>query len=306
MDDRADRALEANGVASAMMSEHQKQTEFLRQCLRYDETVEQHELEERITRLQRDEICVRRAVWLMALFAALAMAGLCYAAVFVPGHPLNLSEYTGRLIIKLFCALGVGSLICLLAFVGLGIVYRKELDQRREECRRLATKLLESRLGKPLTPPSSTSVKEQPALLIVPASKISETDGEQMKIKNESNIMTKTPVNAAKALNVFGLILSLSAAALIGGLTGCAGNRHTQSTSERTDDKADSSRVRRALSADTQYKYGDVTVQTFKGVVQLSGFVNSRDQKKRAGDLAKNVDGVRGVENNITVKESAN
>jgi len=49
-----------------------------------------------------------------------------------------------------------------------------------------------------------------------------------------------------------------------------------------------------------------VTVQTFKGVVQLGGFVNSRDQKNRAGDLAKNVEGVKGVENNITVKESAN
>jgi osmotically-inducible protein OsmY len=127
-----------------------------------------------------------------------------------------------------------------------------------------------------------------------------------MKNKNESNIMTKTSVNTGNALNVFGLVLSLSAVVLIGGVTGCAGNRHTQSTGERSDDKADSSRVRRALSADTQYKYGDVTVQTFKGVVQLSGFVNSRDQKNRAGDLAKNVQGVRGVENHITVKESAN
>ena len=118
--------------------------------------------------------------------------------------------------------------------------------------------------------------------------------------------MTKTSANTGKTLNLFGLILSLSAVALIGGLTGCAGDRYTQSTGERIDDQADSSRVRKALSADTQYKYGDVTVQTFKGVVQLSGFVNSRDQKNRAGDLAKNVQGVRGVENNITVKESAN
>ena len=46
-------------------------------------------------------------------------------------------------------------------------------------------------------------------------------------------------------------------------------------------------------------------MQTFKGTVQLSGFVNSRDQKNRAGDLAKKVEGVREVENNITVKESA-
>jgi osmotically-inducible protein OsmY len=47
-------------------------------------------------------------------------------------------------------------------------------------------------------------------------------------------------------------------------------------------------------------------VETFKGTVQLNGFVNSRDQKNRAGDLARNVQGVREVANYITVKESAN
>ena len=102
------------------------------------------------------------------------------------------------------------------------------------------------------------------------------------------------------------LILTMSALAMVGGLTGCAGDRYTQSTGERIDDKADSSRVKKALSADAQYKYDDVNVQTFKGVVQLSGFVNSREQKNRAGDLAKNVEGVKEVKNNITVKEKAN
>lgn len=117
--------------------------------------------------------------------------------------------------------------------------------------------------------------------------------------------MKNTSTNTGKAQNVLGLVLTLSAVVLVSGLTACAGNSHTQSTGERIDDNADSSRVRKALSADTQYKYGDVTVQTFKGVVQLSGFVNSRDQKNRAGDLAKGVEGVKEVENNITVKESS-
>ncbi len=118
--------------------------------------------------------------------------------------------------------------------------------------------------------------------------------------------MTKTSVNTGQTLKAFGLILALGALPLVGGVTGCAGNRYTQSTGELIDDKADSSRVRKALSSDTQYKYGDVNVQTFKGVVQLSGFVNSRDQKNRAGELAKKVEGVREVQNNITVKESVN
>jgi osmotically-inducible protein OsmY len=57
------------------------------------------------------------------------------------------------------------------------------------------------------------------------------------------------------------------------------------------------------LADDSQYKYDGVNVETFKGVVQLSGFVNTRDQKNRAGDLARKVKGATDVENNITVKE---
>jgi hyperosmotically inducible periplasmic protein len=117
--------------------------------------------------------------------------------------------------------------------------------------------------------------------------------------------MKKTAINKNSAVRIVALTLGLASFAIVG-LTGCAGDRYTQSTGEHIDDKAKSSRVRSALSDDTQYKYGDVTVQTFKGTVQLSGFVNSRDQKNRAGDLAKKVEGVREVENNITVKESSN
>ena len=86
---------------------------------------------------------------LMALLVALAMVGLCYSAVLLADHPLNLSGFITQLISKVLCALALGSLVCMVAFTGLGVVYRKELDQRREECRRLAAKLLETRLGKP-------------------------------------------------------------------------------------------------------------------------------------------------------------
>jgi hyperosmotically inducible periplasmic protein len=117
--------------------------------------------------------------------------------------------------------------------------------------------------------------------------------------------MKQTSVSTGRILKLSALILSVGALAMAGGLTGCAGDRYTQSTGERIDDKGDSSRVRERLSEDTQYKYEDVKVQTFKGVVQLSGFVNSRDQKNRAGELARKVEGVKEVENNITVKETA-
>ena len=85
--------------------------------------------------------------------------------------------------------------------------------------------------------------------------------------------------------------------------TGCAGDRYHESTGESIDDTATTSRVKSALHSDSQYKFDDVKVTTFKGTVQLSGFANSRDAKSRAADLAKNVEGVRDLENNITVKE---
>jgi len=84
--------------------------------------------------------------------------------------------------------------------------------------------------------------------------------------------------------------------------TGCAGNQYERSTGESIDDRATTSRVKSALGNDSQYKYSDVKVTTFKGTVQLSGFVDTRDQKGKATDLAKNVSGVKEVVNNISVK----
>ena len=133
------------------MSEHQRETAFLRQCILCDDTAERHQLDQRLTHAQRDERCVRRAAWLMVLLTALSMAGLCYSAIFRMDHPQNLSQFLTLFVTKVLCALGLGSLICLVSFVGLGVAYRKQLDQRREECRRLAAKLLNSRLGSALS-----------------------------------------------------------------------------------------------------------------------------------------------------------
>jgi hyperosmotically inducible protein len=98
------------------------------------------------------------------------------------------------------------------------------------------------------------------------------------------------------------LILAVSASALVG-LSGCAGDRYHESTGENIDDTATTSRVKDALGHDGMYKFPDVKVTTFKGQVQLSGFVDNRDQKARAGTLAKDVPGVKDLDNNITVKE---
>jgi len=83
---------------------------------------------------------------------------------------------------------------------------------------------------------------------------------------------------------------------------GCAGSRYERSTGESIDDRATVSRVRSALSNDAIYKYPDVEVSSFKGSVQLSGFVDNQEQKSRAGDIAKGVEGVKELKNSITVK----
>jgi len=137
------------------MSDHHKQTEFLKQCLRYDEGARRQELKQDITRIQRDERCVQRAAWLMAVLTALATAGLAYPAILLANFPYSAPQT----IVDLVCVLGVASLVSLVAFVILGMVYRKMLDKRREECRLLVTSLLESRLGSP----PAASCRERPA-----------------------------------------------------------------------------------------------------------------------------------------------
>ena len=116
--------------------------------------------------------------------------------------------------------------------------------------------------------------------------------------------MKITYLNMRQPLKVLALILCVGALPLVCGVTGCTtGTRYKQSTGEYIDDHQLSSNVKKALAEDSQYKYGDVNVVTFKGVVQLSGFVNNKDQKNRAGELAKKAEGVKEVQNNITVKE---
>jgi hypothetical protein len=139
----------ANVVASTVMSEHEKHTEFLRRCIVYDESARRQELGEGISQIQRDMRCVQRAAWLMAMLTALVVAGLGYGTVLVENFPYNVPQF----VVNLIYALGLASLISFMAFVGLWMVYRLKLDQRREECRQMVARLLESRLGKPIITP---------------------------------------------------------------------------------------------------------------------------------------------------------
>jgi osmotically-inducible protein OsmY len=106
---------------------------------------------------------------------------------------------------------------------------------------------------------------------------------------------------------IIGLVVMVGLSlALVSGVTGCAGDRYNRSTGEYIDDQTLNLRVKSALGDHAEYKFGDVNVTSFRGTVQLSGFVNTSDQKSTAARIAKGVEGVKDVENNITVKDVRN
>ncbi|MBC8009141.1 MAG: BON domain-containing protein [Burkholderiales bacterium] len=95
------------------------------------------------------------------------------------------------------------------------------------------------------------------------------------------------------------ILASLLGASL---LAGCAATPTRESTGEYIDNSAITAKVKTALADDEIVKARDVQVETFRGTVQLSGFVDTKEQKKRATTVARSVQGVRDVENNLIVK----
>ena len=99
----------------------------------------------------------------------------------------------------------------------------------------------------------------------------------------------------------------LAASLLSGGvvLTGCEKEVEvvTRTELEENRDEDTAELVTEQLSLSEAYKFPDVHVAVFKGRVQLSGFVLTKEQKQAAEDLARRVNGVLEVENKISIKE---
>lgn len=94
--------------------------------------------------------------------------------------------------------------------------------------------------------------------------------------------------------------LGLMAGTLI--LAACAETRTRESTGQYIDDATITSKVKTALAKDPYTSALDISVETYKGVVQLSGFADSEGEKSRAGQVAADVSGVRSVKNDVRVK----
>jgi osmotically-inducible protein OsmY len=94
-------------------------------------------------------------------------------------------------------------------------------------------------------------------------------------------------------------------AALAAGLTGCNQTQTgtgTGSAGVLVDDKTLQASVESALANNPNYKFSDVKVMVSGGTVQLSGFVNTQEQKDKAVDVAKGVSGAKDVQNSISLK----
>ena len=102
-----------------------------------------------------------------------------------------------------------------------------------------------------------------------------------------------------KFMTLFQIILCTL---LVTSLMGCAGTRTKESTGQYVDDSAITAKVKAAIFDEDSLKSMQITVVTFKGVVQLSGFVDSSQSVNKAERIARNVDGVKGVKNDLVVK----
>lgn len=98
------------------------------------------------------------------------------------------------------------------------------------------------------------------------------------------------------------LVASLLALGAAAGLGGCAVTDRQSSVGNYVDDTAITSKVKAKFAEDQAVSAMRLSVETLKGTVQLSGFATSEAEKARAAQIARNVDGVRAVRNDIIVR----
>lgn len=90
--------------------------------------------------------------------------------------------------------------------------------------------------------------------------------------------------------------------ALITAFMGCAATQKHESTGQYVDDSVITTKVKAAIFNESTLKTLQINVKTYQGIVQLSGFVDSTQSATKAGDVARKVDNVISVQNDLLVK----
>jgi osmotically-inducible protein OsmY len=109
--------------------------------------------------------------------------------------------------------------------------------------------------------------------------------------------------NSMKSIRMLGLMMAMALAGAQ--LAGCAGDATHRSTAQAADDGYISTKVKTSILADEGLKGNEVKVETYRGVVQLSGFVDNAEQASRAVSIAEKVNGVKSVKNDMRIKPPA-
>ncbi|OPY07755.1 MAG: Osmotically-inducible protein Y precursor [Syntrophus sp. PtaB.Bin001] len=113
-----------------------------------------------------------------------------------------------------------------------------------------------------------------------------------MNLKKGGNEMAKFKIMARVFLSLL----------LVAAFLSCASTPKSSSTGEVIDDSVITTKVKALLAEDVGLKTFQISVETYKGVVQLSGFVDSQKDIDNAGRIARSVQGVVSVKNNLILK----
>jgi osmotically-inducible protein OsmY len=98
------------------------------------------------------------------------------------------------------------------------------------------------------------------------------------------------------------IVSTLIAALMLTGVVGCVTSPKQESAGQYVDDTVITTSVKAAILKEPSLKVSEINVETFKGVVQLSGFVRSADNIATAINVARGVNGVQSVKNDMRMK----
>ena len=108
--------------------------------------------------------------------------------------------------------------------------------------------------------------------------------------------MNKTLTQLGKYLSPLFLAVALVS------VVGCASTPKQEGTGEYVDDTVITTKVKSAILNEPTLKVAEINVETFKGIVQLSGFVSSQAAATKAVSVARDVGGVKSVKNDMQIK----
>ena len=112
-----------------------------------------------------------------------------------------------------------------------------------------------------------------------------------------ASLASRSDVKLAHAM-----VLAAAAALGVSQFVGCASQQPVRRTvGNYIDDSTITAKIKTALIRDSEVRARDINVTTYRGVVQLSGFVQDDNQVRRAGEVARSVEGVRQLYNDLRV-----